>query len=168
MKYNGFWGKVVKTDSCWIWMGAKTSQGYGHVQVKKKRWITSRYSYHLHKGEIPKGMFVLHNCPDGDNPSCVNPEHLRLGDAKDNSDDMIAKGRAKHPPQIGRPATKGNSKLSAEQVSDIRSKRLSNKQFTDLYGIQKSQISKIQLGQSWKVRNETNESFAYSLSAWGL
>jgi hypothetical protein len=25
-----FWNKVTKTTSCWLWMGAKNAQGYGH------------------------------------------------------------------------------------------------------------------------------------------
>ena len=44
----------------------------------------------MFKGEIPEGLPVMHSC---DTPRCCNPDHLSLGTSKDNSDDMVAKGR---------------------------------------------------------------------------
>jgi hypothetical protein len=52
-----------------------------------------RVSWELHRGPIPAGLHVLHNCPDGDNPRCVNPAHLYLGTQADNSRDAYAKGQ---------------------------------------------------------------------------
>lgn len=90
-----FWSKVQKTDSCWIWTASKRHKGYGAFV-----WATEigkviqgrahRFSYELHKGAIPEGMFCLHHC---DNPACVNPDHLWLGTAADNNHDMVQKGR---------------------------------------------------------------------------
>jgi len=65
-----------------------------------------RASYLIHKGQIPKGFFVLHRC---DNPSCSNPDHLFLGNNKINMQDMARKNR-----------TKIKTKLSQEQVNEIR------------------------------------------------
>ncbi len=39
---------------------------------------------------------MLHNCPGGDNPSCINPAHLWLGTEADNNADCAAKGRKPH------------------------------------------------------------------------
>ena len=41
-------------------------------------------------GPIPDGLLVLHSC---DNPSCVNPDHLRVGTQAENIQDRDAKGR---------------------------------------------------------------------------
>ena len=47
----------------------------------------ARASWIIHRGNVPKGMFILHRC---DNESCVNPEHLYLGDHGDNMVDIRA------------------------------------------------------------------------------
>lgn len=95
-----FWEKVQKTDSCWPWTGFLNHFGYGNISSGGRygRPIRAhRVSWELHNGPIPDGLFVLHNCPSGDNPACVNPAHLWLGTKLQNSRDMMAKGRWWHP-----------------------------------------------------------------------
>ena len=90
-----FWSKVNKNASgCWLWIGSMADSGYGAFSFARKTHGAHRASWMLHFGSIPYGLCVLHNCPDGDNPLCVNPGHLWLGTHQDNSDDMIAKGRS--------------------------------------------------------------------------
>ncbi len=89
---------AVVNGGCWIWIGAKNLQGYGRLAVlKDERWHrgrhASRTSYELFIGPIPQGMCVCHTC---DNPSCVNPSHLWVGTHKQNSQDMVAKGRSRN------------------------------------------------------------------------
>ena len=50
-----------------------------------------RLAYELDIGPVPNGMMLCHFC---DNPACCNPWHLAPGTAKQNTQDMIAKGRA--------------------------------------------------------------------------
>lgn len=85
-----FLQKVFKTESCWLWVGAVNSKGYGSFTFNGKRILAHRYSYILNKGEIPEGMFICHTC---DNPACVNPEHLWIGSPLENMVDMFSKGR---------------------------------------------------------------------------
>lgn len=89
-----FWEKVRKTEYCWEWTGSKRHKGYGaFCYVKNGEPVQGRahrFSYELHIGPIPEGLFVLHKC---DNPKCVNPDHLFVGDNRANVADMISKGR---------------------------------------------------------------------------
>lgn len=78
-----------KTD-CWEWQGGTNNIGYGLIRDEHGMRTVHRVSYEQHKGPIPYGMCVLHDC---DNPVCANPNHLKVGTHKDNTQDMIRKGR---------------------------------------------------------------------------
>lgn len=73
-----FWEKVNKTETCWLWLGATTRNGYGQIFTKKVsgrpyHMLAHRYSYELFKGDIPEGLHIDHLCGVS---TCVNPEHL--------------------------------------------------------------------------------------------
>ena len=81
-----FFKFVEKTDSCWIWKGAKDKEGYGIFNNRTKKVKAHRYAYSLFKKEkINSGYFICHAC---DNPSCVNPDHLYEGTHTDNMKDL--------------------------------------------------------------------------------
>lgn len=85
-----FENKIEKQENgCWLWLG-KLSSGYGRIAFKGVVRGSHRFFYILYKGEIPEGMYVCHAC---DVRNCVNPDHLWLGTAKDNAQDMAKKGR---------------------------------------------------------------------------
>ena len=71
----------------------KDKDGYGRVKHNKRLWSAHRLVYTLCYGEIPDGLMVLHSC---NNPSCVNPEHLRVGTHKENMADMVEAGSLAH------------------------------------------------------------------------
>lgn len=90
-----FWGAVNITDedSCWTWKGSLSITGYGRFMVNGKRLQAHRISAFLMLGSFPGPTLVLHNC---DNPPCVNPFHLRLGNNEENMADMVLRNRSPH------------------------------------------------------------------------
>jgi hypothetical protein len=89
-----FFEKVLKTESCWLWQGT-LSNGYGNFAINGGHILAHRYSWELVHGPVPDGLWVLHNCPGGDDPRCCNPAHLWLGTNQDNIADMAKKGSRK-------------------------------------------------------------------------
>lgn len=84
--------KAARNDSgCIEWTGHKDAKGYGRFASHSGEILAHRLAYGMHYGAVPVGKFVLHRC---DNPACVNPSHLFLGNNQDNMDDMKRKGRA--------------------------------------------------------------------------
>jgi len=113
-----FWRKVAVTPSCWLWMAGTCKDGYGRFNIRKdgrkQPDVASRVAWMLLRGPIPDEIHVLHDCPGGDNPLCVNPDHLWLGTNADNHRDKITKGRQGHG---------GNYKITAAQITLAKSRR---------------------------------------------
>lgn len=156
-----FLSKFIKglPDECWPWIASrfhKTSYGQfrGAGDV-----LAHRFSYRFFKGRIPVGLLVLHSC---DNPGCVNPNHLFLGTSKDNTADMIAKGRrGAFSLGPGDRACKGEDHgqavLTEQDVATIRSlyRRVSYhgsnaRQLALEFGVNQNQITRIVKGKRWK------------------
>lgn len=82
---------IGKPKECWNWQAGKSKLGYGRIGVRGRVAFAHRAAYEVLVGPIPNGMLCCHKC---DNPSCCNPNHLFIGTHKDNSQDMVRKGRA--------------------------------------------------------------------------
>ena len=109
-----------------------------------------RISWEIHNGQIPEGLCVLHDCPGGDNPACINPLHLKLGTHLDNARDMIIKDQRVEGDHKGEKS--GNNKITAQDVPVIRSLRAQGFKLTeigDLYGIHFSTVSHIAKRKLW-------------------
>jgi len=69
---------IVRTASCWLWVGCKNAAGYGVLSVTLskgyKRMIGAhRIMWQTVNGSIPEGLVLDHVCR---NRGCVNPAHL--------------------------------------------------------------------------------------------
>lgn len=141
-----FYSKIQpQSDSdCWIWGAFKGKNGYGQFGFQGKIISVHRFSYMLHNGEIPNGLLVRHTC---DNKQCVNPEHLLLGTAQDNSNDMKQRNRqSRLQGEIN-----GLSRLTEEQVRMIRtSVGKSQRELAREFGVNDSAISKIINNKLWR------------------
>lgn len=144
----------------WLWTGAtlnptkRGTGGYGIIGVEGKILLAHRVSYELAYGPIPKGMWVLHNCPgpEGDKRSCIRPTHLWIGDHADNTRDAVQKGRYSFPcPQRGKGTLNGAAKLTEDQVLEIRRLRgfQSQASLAAQFGVSSSLISLIHQEKLW-------------------
>ena len=150
---ENFWSKVNKDapNGCWEWTASRNRQGYGYFGVKlaPKNWKIKkahRVAYELTVGQVPDGLNVLHRC---DNPPCVNPDHLFVGDQSVNMRDAVAKGR-----KIGK-ALYGEAnqyaKLTDAHVKIIKyvGNRLSQKRLGEALGVSQTNIGHVLRGNTW-------------------
>lgn len=149
------WARVDKSHGqgpggdCWEWRGYVHPTGYGQLSVdaKGKNINSNRAAYMVSKGEIPDGMWVLHTC---DNRLCCNPDHLWLGTPKDNTQDMIAKGRRRKAFEVSRGEDISLAKLTEDLVRAIRAEPPATlKELSEKYGVSKATISKVRHRETW-------------------
>lgn len=77
-----FWSRVDKAGECWEWTGGKF-KGYGSFYIGTKKTLAHRTAYGLLVEELPATVYLDHICH---NKACVNPNHLRPVNAKQNSE----------------------------------------------------------------------------------
>lgn len=137
---------------CWLWLGKVTPLGYGQLSVGGRQLYTHRLAAAVWLGfDLDGPLCVLHRC---DTPGCFNPEHLFVGTKRDNTRDMIAKGRARFPagpPRRG--SERSDAKLTEDAVREIRRRidqGVSRRHLADEYGVSYWTVCKAAAGISWR------------------
>lgn len=142
-----FWTNVeTNSNGCMNWKGPLRQDGYGTVRVNGKKRVASRVAWLLRYGSLPPDKLVCHRC---DNPPCVNPDHLFLGDDKANHRDAVSKGRKYDARGDGSPVAKIHSSQINEIVRRIDTGESCRALGREL-GVHHSTISSIVLGKTWK------------------
>lgn len=136
-----FWGGFEKRGDCWIWIKTLNHNGYGTV---KSNLFAHRFSYEIHFGKIPEGLFVLHKC---DTPSCVNPEHLFIGTIGDNNRDKKEKNRD---PKGSRHWNTHLSESDADEIRTMVRSGVPQREIGIKFGIHQSTVSNIKTMTTWK------------------
>lgn len=154
-----FWSKVEKrgSDDCWEWQGSRGCQRngtarYGSFWLGSGRYMAAhRVAWMIANGMIPPRMLVCHRC---DNGLCCNPTHLFLGTARDNTQDMVAKGRRRGGFNGSlRGEQQHLAKLTEVAVVEIRRRHAAGEGALDLaaeYGVHFASIYKVLKRKTWK------------------
>ena len=139
-----FWSLVDQSggpDACWPWTYGHDPAGYGQGPFGWTR-KAHREAYRLANGDFDTSLDVCHHC---DNPPCCNPRHLFAGTHRENLQDAGRKGRLGKANGEGH----GNSKLTWDQVHEIRSSAESQGVLARRYGVTQPLISYIVNGKQW-------------------
>lgn len=143
---------IDHNTGCWNWNGSMFLHGYGSAKYRGAQEAAHRLSYKTFIDAIPDGMFVCHSC---DNKACVNPEHLWIGTAADNSRDMVEKGRSVVPRSVFKTGVRAvGAMYSDEHVRSLKIFNRDNPEVTarelgDIFGMKRATVSKITSGVNY-------------------
>ena len=153
-----FWSHVDVRGprECWPWLAYKLPKGYGYFSVtkpKRRNLRSHRVAWAITNGSDPGVMDVLHSC---DNPPCCNPAHLSLGNNSENMAQAYERGR-----KVSnlRGESSPHSKLTANQVIDIRMDLSNGRKIPDIageYGVSRWTIGLIARGKTWRSVSTEN------------
>jgi len=133
---------IIKENGCWEWKSNRDKGGYPKIAGTTSG---HRYSFERYIGKIPKGKLVCHSC---DNRGCVNPDHLFLGNHKENMDDCCKKNRQ------ARGEKTASSKLTEKNVGEINrlynEGNITQKELGIKFGVTLGSIHRILAKRSWK------------------
>ena len=146
-----FWDKVniQGLNKCWLWKAGCSSDGYGKFYFKGGQYAAHRFSYELYNGPILEGLEVCHNCPEGDNKLCVNPNHLFLATDAEHAVDRRKKGQIPNRQGILNPT----AKLNEWQVCGIVARYLQGVSYTQIaeeFNMSYGFIYQIIICRTWK------------------
>lgn len=85
-----FFKKVDQSGSCHEWTASRMTGGYGLFVIEKRNHSAHRVAYEIAYGPFDQTMQVDHVCH---NRGCVNPQHLRLVNARQNSENRAGATR---------------------------------------------------------------------------
>lgn len=128
---------TVRLDNgCLAWKSCMKKRRYPTMTINGMTRKVSRLVMNA-----TNSVKVLHTC---DYPPCVEKAHLFFGSMKDNTQDMIKKGRSK---------LTRVTKLDASKVRAIRASKASHQQLAKQHGVTRPTITRAKNGTLWKSVN---------------
>lgn len=127
--------------NCWP-VTKNFQNGYGVMRVNGKKVGMHRLMFELYF-PLVEAPVVRHKC---NNPSCINPAHLREGTKADNNADRMLSLRGGDL----RGQCNGRSKLTDEQVIEIRNSDMTGAELGRKFNVSKVMACKIRRGDAWK------------------
>jgi len=136
----------IPESGCWIWMSSLNPGGYGKTGIGRGSCLSAhRVSYEQKFGPIPKDKFALHTC---DIKCCVNPDHIFIGNQKENMADKVHKNRQAKGEKHGR------HKLTEKQAMEIKFSTNPPIDLAKKFNCSITTIRQIKSGLYWKhLRN---------------
>jgi len=87
---------IAGDDECWEWRGRINNKGYGHIKWeedgRKKQITVHKIAYYYFKDEWVNNLFIMHTC---NNKKCCNPNHLKIGGHRENTQQAAKDGLMK-------------------------------------------------------------------------
>jgi hypothetical protein len=132
----------VKDGECIRCTSHKLHSGYPAANRYGFRAAISRLIAIKRHGNLPPAIVSRHTC---DNRWCINPNHIIIGTRADNNRDRDERGRQRTVRGIQHP----KSKLTQQQVSEIKFLSGSQRQLAKIYNVSQTTIWKIRKGLSY-------------------
>lgn len=126
------------TLGCLEWTRCLNTDGYARAVINgNANAKVHRIVWELYNNASACGKVVRHRC---DNIKCINPDHLEIGDVKDNNLDRDLRDRS------------GSAKLKIKDVKAIRallSQGFKRKDLAKMFDVSYNTIASIDLNQTW-------------------
>jgi hypothetical protein len=148
---------------CLIWEKSCSTFGYGYIRINKKTKNTHRVIFEEYYGEINSKEVVMHKC---DTPSCNNINHLTKGTHKENSIDMVRKGRNRNGNENKTHCKNGHQLIIKNSKSYRSCKECINKNKKQYYLKNKSELYKIHKEYMKTYRLKNRDEIRLKKSKW--
>lgn len=136
-------------SGCWLWMACINAYGYGQITRGERSagsMLAHRASWELHHGVAPPAdKMVCHHC---NTRACVNPSHLFIGTAADNSQDCSRKGRVNKTVKA-RGEQHVKAKLTNHDVIMIRQAAGGAATIGERFSVSKTTVKSVRKRKTW-------------------